>query len=330
MVASPATITPPLTSSLPQPDVLAWLRAELPTLDQVPLPGQGRTLERWRYLAGTAADHASRARLAEGHLDALAILSELDRRDLRPPGSLWGVWAAQPATLRATPTSSGWQLQGTKAWCSGSRGLDEALVTATSDLGPLLFAVPTDDLGVIDGSWQPLGMEATASHTVLFDLHLSAHRLVGRANSYVDRPGFWHGGIGVAACWYGAATGVARALADPSRASQDPYLVAARGRSVSRLHESRALLRRAADEIDLDPANSTTAQYRAMDVRLAVSQTARRVLDTTVAVLGADPLCHDPDHVRRVADLTVYLSQHHGDRDAAAFGGLTGATDLEL
>lgn len=39
----------------------------------LPLPGSGRTLERWRGLVELAADDLCVARLAEAHLDALAI-----------------------------------------------------------------------------------------------------------------------------------------------------------------------------------------------------------------------------------------------------------------
>ena len=36
--------------------------------------------------------------------------------------------------------------------------------------------------------------------------------------------------------------------------------------------------------------------------------------------LGAGPLCHDAGHSRRVADLTVYLRQHHAERNLAELG----------
>ena len=38
--------------------------------------------------------------------------------------------------------------------------------------------------------------------------------------------------------------------------------------------------------------------------------------------LGAGPLCHDEAHSRAVADLTVYLRQHHAERDLAQLGAL--------
>jgi hypothetical protein len=38
--------------------------------------------------------------------------------------------------------------------------------------------------------------------------------------------------------------------------------------------------------------------------------------------LGAGPLAHDGPHAQRVADLSVYVRQHHGERDLAALGEL--------
>ena len=46
----------------------------------LPLPGGGRTWERWAVLADLAGEDLSLARLSEGHADALAILAELGRR----------------------------------------------------------------------------------------------------------------------------------------------------------------------------------------------------------------------------------------------------------
>ena len=85
----------------------------------LPLPGSGRTRERWAALADLAGEDLSLARLAEGHADALAILAELDAAS-PSAGSRWGVWAAQPPGpgLDASQTGGGWRLDGTK----GSRG----------------------------------------------------------------------------------------------------------------------------------------------------------------------------------------------------------------
>src|SRR6202020_2542936 len=47
---------------------------------------------------------------------------------------------------------------------------------------------------------------------------------------------------------------------------------------------------------------------------------ATDVLARTGRALGAGPLGHDEAHSRAVADLTVYLRQHHAERDLARLG----------
>ena len=77
----------------------------------LPLPGGGRTRQRWAVLAQLAEEDLSLARLAEGHTDALAILAEIGALTVPPPGSRWGVWAAQPPGpgLTASKTAHGWR-----------------------------------------------------------------------------------------------------------------------------------------------------------------------------------------------------------------------------
>ena len=73
----------------------------------LPLPGSGRTRERWAAFADLAGEDLSLVRLAEGHADAVAILAELGVSRV-PAGSRWGVWAANPPgpSLEATRTGS--------------------------------------------------------------------------------------------------------------------------------------------------------------------------------------------------------------------------------
>jgi hypothetical protein len=81
----------------------------------LPLPGSGRTRERWARLAGLAAEDLSLVRLGEGHADAVAILAELDG-PAPEPGSRWGVWAAMPPGpgLTAARAARGWRVSGRK------------------------------------------------------------------------------------------------------------------------------------------------------------------------------------------------------------------------
>jgi len=289
----------------------------------VPLPGSGRTRERWAVLAGLAEEDLSLARLAEGHTDALAILAELG---VSPPpaGSRWGVWAAQPPgpRLMASRTGHGWRLDGTKQYCSGARSCTDALVTAAAPDGNRLFAVSTRDLSPVPGSWPATGM--AASDTLDVEFTNIAARPAGEPGGYTGRPGFAHGGAGVAACWYGGARGAGRTLLGAA-AGRDvgPHALAHLGAVDIALHTARSALDAAAAGIDADPADREGGgRLRALRLRALVEATATEVMHRVGRALGAGPLSHDEAHSRRVADLTVYLRQHHAERDLAELGAL--------
>ena len=57
-------------------------------------------------------------------------------------------------------------------------------------------------------------------------------------------------------------------------------------------------------------------------MRALTEAVATDVLARTGRALGAGPLGHDEAHSRAVADLTVYLRQHHAERDLARLGEL--------
>src|SRR5471032_1936810 len=174
----------------------------------LPLPGQGQTLARWRVLAAVAACDLSLVKLFEGHTDALAILAELGEGHVPESGQAWGVWAAEPPSARlaakAASNSTGVTLHGTKAWCSGAASITHALITAWDERGePILVAVDLRQPGVRitrDG-WMAVGMSASASVDVHFD-NAKATR-IGAPRAYLERAGFWQGGGGIAACWFG-------------------------------------------------------------------------------------------------------------------------------
>jgi hypothetical protein len=273
----------------------------------LPLPGSGRTYERWWALSRLAADDPVLARLAEGHADAVAILAELDGPEVTP-GQRWGVWAAVPRSLRVEDGL----LYGDRPWCSGAGICTHALVTA----GDRLYAVEVAGTRPLDGTWPAVGMAGSDSRTVRFDGVPGTP--VGGPGEYVDRPGFAHGGMGVAACWYGGAVGVARALLG----AEDPYARAHLGGVDAALAGARAVLETAAAAVDADP--KADARLLAGRVRAVVEAAATEVLDRTGRALGAGPLCRDRAHAHRVADLTVYLRQSHADRDLAGIAELLG------
>jgi hypothetical protein len=275
-----------------------------------PLPGSGGTWERWALLARLGEEDLSLARLSEGHFDAIAILAELGGPAARE-GERWAVWAAKPPSLRL----SGDRIHGDRPYCSGARICTDALVT----VGDELFAVEPGE--PVEGTWPATGMAASDSLTVRFAGERGER--VGPPGGYTGRPGFHHGGIGVAAVWYGGARAVARPLLRASADGADPLTLAHLGAVDIALTSARVALERAAEEIDADPRDhKQEAAARALRVRSLVAEAAAEVIDRTGRALGAGPLSHDEEHGRRVADLTVYLRQHHAERDLAALGEL--------
>jgi hypothetical protein len=296
--------------------------AEAGRLD-LPLPGSGQTRERWDRLISLAAEDLSLARLGEGHADALAILAELGG-PAPAPGARWGVWAAQPPGrgLTAAHAARGWRLTGLKQYCSGARVCTDALVTAAAPDGIRLFAVAAGGLAPVPGSWPATGMAGSDTLDVGFD-DVPAEP-VGPPGGYTGRPGFTHGGVGVAACWHGGARAVAGTLLGAARRRDvGPHALAHLGAADIALTSARVALDQAADEIDADPYDLGCAgPARALRVRAQVESAATEVMIRVGRALGAGPLGHDEAHARRVADLTVYLRQHHAERDLAQLGAL--------
>ena len=320
--------------------------------DRLPMPGSGRTLQRWQALANVAAHDLSLAKLYEGHTDALAILSELQTvgpghaasaitaehlfapsgvaaGQERPP--VWGVWAAEaPGSRVSIKIEPGApygtvRLLGRKAWCSGAQSGSHGLLTAwwTDDqTGPQLVAVPLAQAGVevCGDDWQAVGMGGSASVQVSFDGAIG--RCVGEVGAYLSRPGFWQGGAGIAACWYGGSMGIAgalhRSLADTSPVKRDRFRLAAAGRVDVTLRATAALLRESASWIDSHPRED--ARPVALRARLAAVSCAESVLHEVGDALGATPFCRNRHFAQAAADLPVFIRQSHGQTDYLALG----------
>lgn len=309
-------------------DQLALLVAQ--GADRLPLPGHGHTLQRWRALAEVAAHSLSLAKLYEGHTDALAILSEL-QADLATEGLRWAVWCAEPPgeRVQATPTAPhaaahagmAVQLSGHKPWCSGARAVDRALVSGwLADGQRCLIAVTMDQPAIRrdDSHWQAVGMAASASADVHFDGATGV--LVGAPGQYLCRPGFHHGGAGVAACWHGAAARIASHLQQAVGQGEDPHRQAHLGALDVALAGAAGLLRDAAARIDATPSDPCLlAVNRA---RLAVEAAAEEVLRRVPRAIGPGPLCKNRGLAQLMADLPVFIRQSHAERDQAALGRL--------
>lgn len=286
----------------PLPDLLRSGALELP------LPGRGRTAARWAVLAGWGRADLVLARLAEGHTDACAILAEAGAEPV--PDTLYGVWAARSGGTGAELRDG--HVHGTVRFCSGAHLLDRALVVTDETMVDVDLRDPR--VRPVEGTWRPPGMAASDSVDVEFH-GVPAATTVGPPGFYTERPGFWWGGAGVAAAWLGGAAGV---LDDVRGSAVDDHQLAHLGALHTAVAGTDALLARTADAIDADPAaDHTTAVWT---VRAAAEHTARTVLDLAPRLAGATALSRHERLGSRLADLGVYVRQHHGERDLAALG----------
>jgi alkylation response protein AidB-like acyl-CoA dehydrogenase len=291
---------------------------------QLPVPGSGETWRRFTALAEQASIDLSLGRLCEGHADALAILAEAGRKPA--DGATYGVWASRGKSARtvAERDAGGWRLSGTKEFCSGSGIIDRALVVADTSDGCLLFdiAVDTNVVTVLPDSWPSVGMADSRSDTLEFGgPRISNDAVVGPLEFYVHRTGFWFGAIGVAACWYGGAVGIVNELIKSLDSEPNDFVLADLGDCIGALETMRVALRCAAHAIDRDPRDEGgQAHFRAMVARHVVHAGALTVLEHASSAGGARSLCLNGEQSQRVADLFVYVAQHHGRADAMEMG----------
>ncbi|TFD52737.1 acyl-CoA dehydrogenase [Cryobacterium frigoriphilum] len=321
----------------------------------VPRIGDGDTATLFETLASLGAIDLTAARVAEAHFDALAILNQAT---IDPSGlfsmtdsatGVWGVFAAEAGGMRLTaapwsgaaPEAVGldagprpaarWRLDGTKPWCSLAGSITHALVTAhTSDTERRLFAVDLRQpgVGVRTGGWVALGLPRVPSGPV--DFAAVEARPIGADGWYLSRPGFAWGGIGVAACWFGGAVGLARQLYAaehrPPNHAPDQVALAHLGAIDVLLSACATTLAQAAAAIDSGAATGVDGARLAARVRGLVARTVDEVICRVGHALGPTPLAFDARHAQRVADLQLYVRQHHAERDDAALGRLLLAT----
>ena len=320
-------------------DVAADIPAALSlAIDLSPLSSHLGT-STWSYLqslGSLGAGDLTVARVVEPHLDALSILAQAadahpgaDGGDVTvsaPPGSTWGVYAAHsPDThLDATRSDAGWRLSGSKPWCSLAAHVSHAIITAhVSDERRQAFAVDLSHPGIRrdDASWASRGLVDVRSTGL--DLHDVPATPVGPAGWYLTRPGFAWGGVAVAAVWFGAAAALAQRVLDAAcRREPDQIATWHLGRLDRALRSAELELRAAAAAIDAGTATGAAGAFMAARARDAAASAAHVCLTEVARALGPAPLTFDEEHARRVADLTVYVRQHHGDRDLARTGAL--------
>ncbi len=310
--------------------------------ETAPKPGEGRTAFLWELLASVTAVDVAAGRILEPHLDAAAILAQAaadsggegrnspDRAGARFEG-VWGVFAAEAAGLQLTAETSdgGVRLHGSKPWCSLAAQLDHAVLTAHTDGGRAAFAVDLHAPGVsfADPEWTSRGLREIPSGTVHFDGVRAVP--LGGPGWYYRRPGFAWGGMGVAACWLGGAVAVARgyreSLLKAAGAGREPDQIALAhlGEIDRTLTALAGYLAQTASRIDAGSLSGAGAWSEALRVRGQVAAAVERIQTLVSQNLGPGPLAFDEGYGKRMADLALYIRQHHAMRDDAQLGALT-------
>ena len=289
----------------------------------LPAPGAGSTRDRFRALWSIAAKSPSLARVAEAHHDAHAILLEAGRPD--PDPGLHAVWAAGGShPLELQRRGAGWHLQGSKHWCSAATLAQHALVTAQTPQRTnalVLVALARDGVRAEPSNWRSPAMSSVDTRTTHFDLDIDADQIIGTDDWYLSRPGFWHGAIGVAACWAGCADGIVNRLSPQWRG--DPHALAHLGAIDAALWDLRTIIDAAADDIDDNPVGTDESrQRRALRIRHLVDVAVAEIMARVQRALGPGPLAHTENLHRHIAEADLYRRQSHAERDLEVLGNL--------
>lgn len=270
------------------------------------------------------------SRLVEGHVDALRIFAQAGATP--QPDALYGVWASrsQATGASATPQAHQLILNGTIRFASGTHIIDRSLVPVwLPDGSHLLVDLPLDGLPVDDSAWHTSAMQVSRSHTVtVAGIAVDATTdVVGDADFYLSRPGFFPGGVGVAAVWAGNAARVLDLLLDyvqeaPPSAARDVRL----GQMRTDLAVCAALVRQAAQRLDtVLPTDgtswtSTQLQELATEARAGVGDAVNRLLGNARRVAGPAGLAYAAALTHAIDDLALYVLQQNADSDAAFLG----------
>ena len=284
----------------------------------LPLPGGGASAERFAALMDYGRQDLSLARVLEAHTDALAILAEAGRAPR--PGALYGVWASDggpQGKVTAMLLADGrWHLIGTKQYCTGATFATAALITAHHDDAVLMFDVSLEGRGVrpAASSWATPAMADTATGPVHFDVLAPSDAQIGGPGWYLQRPGFWHGAVGPAACWAGGAVSLVESAVALGR--RDPHSRAQVGALEAAAWGMQALFKEAGREIDADPDDgSGQARRRALKLRHLIERHCTDIMDRFGRATGPQLLAHDAHVARQQMALAVYIRQCHCERD---------------
>ncbi len=184
----------------------------------------------------------------------------------------------------------------------------------------MLLPVTEPGTTVAATPWTPPAFDATGTATIAVDVTLPAAAQVGAPASYLDRPGFWHGATGVAACWVGGLVGLADRAASWWRS--DAHALAHRAAVDAQAWAVTELVAAAGRDADAHPTDAARAHRTALRVRHLVDAAVADVLTRVRRGCGPAPFAFDAGIGRHAAELELYVRQCHAERDLEALGRL--------
>ncbi|HZE41187.1 MAG TPA: acyl-CoA dehydrogenase family protein [Stackebrandtia sp.] len=199
-------------------------------------------------------------------------------------------------TTAYTPTDDGFHIKGAKAFVSGSGHADGYLVAARSTVDASVvsqFVVPAGEGITVEPTWDTMGMRATGSHDVHFDVRVSPRALLGGVEGITllaaQLAPHW-----MVASYAAVYIGVARAAielaaeqANQRRLSTMASVRARLGRADAAVASAYATVREAARLVDAADPQSAEWVWRA---KLLAGDTATQVTASMMEVCGASSI----------------------------------------
>ena len=300
-----------------------------PVPDPVP-EGERRSSfsEEWRVLRAVAAADGSVGRILDGHLNGVERLAALApepirSEDLKAVASgelLLGVWGADPIPGEGEParliqTADDPAIEGVKTFCSGSTGLDRALVAVRGSDGagpPLLAYVDLDESVERDESWfRGSGMRSSESHRIIFH-ETPVLSILGEPGELIREPYFSRDAVRTAVTWAGIADDAVEAalatLAAKSGDDPDDIVSLAAGKMLAAQGTMDRWLDHASRFADADP--SASMSLFSIHLRESIAAVCRAILDEAARAIGSHPFAVAGDLDRARRDLQLILLQH--------------------
>ena len=298
-----------------------------------PEPGSGEerpvSFEReWRALRAVARADGSVGRILDGHFNAVERVSVLAPEPLRSAeleavaagGRRLGVWGADPVPGEgesARLVEGGSRVSGVKTFCSGSTGLDRAVVLVWGEDGspgpPLVAFVDLSEGAEVDKRWfRGQGMRSSESHRVVFE-GARVLAVLGGPGELLREPYFSRDAVRTAVTWAGiadlAVDSALDVLAAKSAGREPDDLVSlAAGRLLTAQGTIDRWLEFAAARADADPEASLSGY--ATGLREAVASACRTILDEAARAVGSHPFATAGPLDRARRDLELFLLQH--------------------